>query len=192
MPRISAPTLVEHRERQRAALLDAVEDIVVETGSTNVTVSAVAARAGLARSSVYEYFGSPSALLAATVVDRMQRWTVDIAGQVSAGDTPAERIEIFVRASLDLTSKGAHRLGRVVQIADMPRECSDALVNMHCDMIAPLAVALADAGSTDADREAELVLGVIQAATHRVDRGAPRRLETDAAVSFVMNALGLN
>ena len=192
MPRISAPTLVEHRQRQRAALLDAVEDIVVETGSTNVTVSAVAVRAGLARSSVYEYFGSPSALLAAAVVDRMERWTVDIARHVASGETPAERIEIFVRASLDLTSKGAHRLGRVVRISDMPPECSDALVDMHRGMTAPLALALADAGIPDADRAADLVLGVIQAATNRIEQGAPRRRETDAAVTFVMQALELN
>lgn len=192
MPRITAPTLVEHRERQRAALLDAVEEIVIETGSTQVRVSDVAARAGLARSSVYEYFGSPSALLAGAVVDRMQRWTTDVAAHVNPGGAPAERVEMYIRASLELAAKGAHRLGRVVRFADIPPECSEALVPMHTEMTAPLTLALADARITDPDRAADLILGVIQASTTRIDQGASRGAETDAAIAFVMRALDLD
>jgi AcrR family transcriptional regulator len=192
MPRITAPTLVEHRERQRAALLDAVEGIVIETGSTQVTVSAVAARAGLARSSVYEYFDSPAALLAAAVVDRMDRWSTDVAGHVSPEAAPAERIEMFIRASLVLAAKGAHRLGRVVRFSDIPPECSDALRAKHDEMTAPLTRALADAKVADPDRAADLILGVIQAASTRIDQGSSRRSEADAAVAFVMRALDLD
>jgi len=191
MPRISAPTLVEHRERQRAALLDAVEDLVLETGSTAITVSAVASKAGLARSSVYEYYGSPSALLAATVVDRMQRWTLEVDADVARGRTPAERIELFVRASLDLAAKGAQRLGRVVRIADMPPECSDALAEMHRDMTRPLTMALEESRVDSPDRAADFVIGIVQAATLRIEAGSPRKSETEAAVEFVLRALAL-
>jgi len=192
MPRITAPTLVEHRERQRAALLDAVEEIVIETGSTRVMVSDVAARAGLARSSVYEYFGSPSALLAAAVVDRMQRWSTDVAAHVNPAGAPAERIEMFIRASLELAAKGAHRLGRVVRFSEMPPECSEAVFGMYREMTAPLTLALTDARIAEPSRAADLILGVIQSATTRIDQGASRGSETDAAIAFVMRALDLD
>ena len=79
MPRIRAATVAEHRAVQRRLLLDAAREIVGETGR-RPTLAAVAARVGLARPSVYEYFSSPDELLAALVEDITPRW----AGRVNA------------------------------------------------------------------------------------------------------------
>src|SRR5690606_19635538 len=55
MPRITAPTVAEHRKAQQRALLDAAREILAETGRPP-TFTALAERAGMARPSVYEYF----------------------------------------------------------------------------------------------------------------------------------------
>ena len=69
MPRISAPTVAQHRMRQRDALLHAATELLVSGGLSAVTPAAVGAAAGLARPSVYQYFSSgaqrPAAALAA-------------------------------------------------------------------------------------------------------------------------------
>ena len=61
MPRIDAPTVAEHHAQRRAALLAAAEELLAEQGVEAVTPAAVGARAGLARSSVYQYFSSSPA-----------------------------------------------------------------------------------------------------------------------------------
>ena len=58
MPKISAPTVAEHRVRQRDALLHAATELLVDGGVSAVTPAAVGAAAGLARPSVYQYFSS--------------------------------------------------------------------------------------------------------------------------------------
>ena len=65
MPKISAPTVAEHRARQRAALLDAARVLLEEQGYPALTFGALADRTGLARPTVYEYFGSKDDLMVA-------------------------------------------------------------------------------------------------------------------------------
>ena len=58
MPRIKTDTLAQHRDWRRSQLIEAAAAIAMESGGAAISVSAVAARAGLSRTSVYEYFGS--------------------------------------------------------------------------------------------------------------------------------------
>ena len=78
MPKISAPTVAEHRAAQRAALLAATEQLLVEVGLAGVTPRSIAERAGLARSSFYEYFGSRDDILAAVAIAAFDRWAAEI------------------------------------------------------------------------------------------------------------------
>jgi len=71
MPRIETETLAEHRDWRRNQLIDAAASIAMESGGAAITVAAVAQRAGLSRTSVYEYFGSGSELVADLVIDEL-------------------------------------------------------------------------------------------------------------------------
>ncbi|MSY55222.1 MAG: TetR family transcriptional regulator, partial [Actinobacteria bacterium] len=55
MPRINTATLSEHRDWRRNQLIAAASAIALEQGGQAITVAAVAERAGLSRTSVYEY-----------------------------------------------------------------------------------------------------------------------------------------
>src|SRR4029077_11957642 len=83
MPRIEADTVAQHRARQRAALLRAAEQVLIEDGYENLAFAAVARRAGLARSSVYEYFTSRDDLVAALVADVLPRWLTRLGEQMA-------------------------------------------------------------------------------------------------------------
>jgi len=74
MPRIQTQTLAQHRDWRRNQLIDAAASIAMESGGAAVTVAAVAQRAGLSRTSVYEYFASGSELVADLVIDELKNF----------------------------------------------------------------------------------------------------------------------
>ncbi|MGB8020339.1 MAG: TetR family transcriptional regulator, partial [Candidatus Nanopelagicales bacterium] len=79
MPRIDAPTVAEHHQMRRAALIAAANDLLATEGVEAVTLGAVGAAAGLARSSVYQYFDSTGSLLAELVEQEVPRATAHLA-----------------------------------------------------------------------------------------------------------------
>lgn len=109
MPKINASTVAEHRARQREALVGAAIDILVTEGAAAVTPAAVGARAGLARSSVYQYFDSSAALLATITEEAFRRSNQALTEAMAAADGPLERVEAFFGESLRLGAEGAHR-----------------------------------------------------------------------------------
>lgn len=189
MPRISAPTVVEHRRRQRTVLLDAAEEVIVDDGLSNLTFTAVAQRAGLARSSVYEYFASPSAMLAELVVDRMQGWGAATSAALAVIDDPAERVAQYVRLSLARASKGHRGLAQVVSSVDLPETCAQSVARLHAAMAQPLVDALTDLGTADPQRTASHISGVIEATRRRIESAGRARSEIDATIDFVLAAL---
>ena len=72
MPKISAPTIAEHREARRDALLAAAAQLMLS--GTPFTVAQVASEVGLSRSAVYEYYASAADLIADVLVDEMALW----------------------------------------------------------------------------------------------------------------------
>jgi AcrR family transcriptional regulator len=70
-PKIQAATVVEQRQMRQRQLIDAALSIALESGAANITVAAVAKRAGLARSSMYEYFSSSADLIADLVIEEL-------------------------------------------------------------------------------------------------------------------------
>ncbi len=104
MPRIDAPTVVEHRAAQRRALLDAAHALLSEApGPAAGGLGEVAAKAGLARSSAYHYFRSREDLLSAVVEDMFPRWNDKIVEAMAGADDP---VWAYVEANLQLVADG--------------------------------------------------------------------------------------
>ena len=58
MPKISAPTVKEHRDQVRTRLIDAAENLLRDRGADGLTAGAVSSAAGIARNSIYRYVDS--------------------------------------------------------------------------------------------------------------------------------------
>ncbi|MEU5099324.1 helix-turn-helix domain-containing protein [Streptomyces sp. NPDC020996] len=172
MPKISAATVAEHRAQQRAALIRAATDILVEQGAAAVTPAAVGARAGLARSSFYQYFPSSAALLAALVEESFTAANTAIAESLEGEAEPAARLDAFIRTELHLAAQGMHRPAAALMRADLPRECRDRVQELHQLHYAPLLSAIAEAGPTNPRLTTQLVGGLLQAAMTAVENGA--------------------
>ena len=92
MPKISAPSLVQQRQWRRSELLDAAASLALESGATAITVSAVAARAGLSRTSFYEYFASSSDIVAELITDELKSFSHFLEEKVASASDPDSAI----------------------------------------------------------------------------------------------------
>ena len=90
-------------DAQRAAIVDAAAALLAESGYAGCTVSAVAARAGVAAGTVYKYFDGKVALIA-EVFRSVVTHEVDVVREAAATGSAAERttavLETFARRAL--------------------------------------------------------------------------------------------
>ncbi|WP_432165756.1 TetR/AcrR family transcriptional regulator [Streptomyces sp. bgisy031] len=190
MPKISAATVPEHRAQQRAALIRAAVDVLAEQGAAAVTPAAVTARAGLARSSFYQYFPSSGALLAAVVEDAFTAADAAMSQALNTASEPRARIDAFVRAELHLAARGLHRPAAALMRADLPAECRDRVHELHHLHYTPLITAVADLCPTDPHLTAQLIGGLLQAAMTAVDQGTDPDHVATRTLTLIHQGLG--
>lgn len=180
MPKISAPTVAEHREQRRSALLTAAASLMAK-GST-FTVAEVASEVGLSRSAVYEYYRSAADLIADVVVDELAEWA-DVLHSAVADAAADQAVEAWVRAVLQYVVDGRHALIRSASTVDLPATRRAQVQSMHRELILPLQSALEASHVPEAARTARYVWGVVEAAIGRIEM---QRVEPTAEVTAVL------
>ncbi|WP_374928161.1 TetR/AcrR family transcriptional regulator [Kytococcus sedentarius] len=170
MPRINEPTVAEHRAARERALLDAAHELLMETGEAP-SLSQVAQRAGLARTSIYQYFTSKQELLQAMVRDIYPRWTERISGAMRQAPTEADRIMAYAAANVALVDEGAHAVGSALAALAPGEELDEQAARMHRELQEPLVQTLAGLGVESPDAVAELVNAVVHGATRLLESG---------------------
>ena len=172
MPKISAPTLVEHQSYQRHALVSAAIEVLAEEGVTAMNPASVGRRASLARSSTYQYFDSGAALLAAAV-EAAQAEVDDVVSRAAADAAgPADTVDSYVTAVLGVATTAPFRALRALERADLPPMCAARLHELATAQRSPLVAALAELGVADPVATADLVVALVEAAAAQVCAGA--------------------
>ena len=126
MPKISGPNIAQHVADQEAAVFEAATRLFTERGVDDVSMGAIADEVGLARPSLYRYFGTKSAiivrwfeqaitplivesdLIARSDDDRSTRFDRWIEHQIEFLLDPSNRA--MIRASLAATDLGSDQL----------------------------------------------------------------------------------
>lgn len=189
MPKIAAPTVAEHRLRQRAALLSAATEILVSDGVAAVTPAAVGAATGLARPSVYQYFSSGADIIAAIIEDAFPRANRILAESLARAGTPQERIDAYVRETLLLAAEGYHRPASALAGAHLPELCRARLMELHQEQAAPFLAALAELGVANLPVTARLLGGMLEVAMVMVESGQPVGPVIERATALIRSAL---
>lgn len=171
VPKITAPTVAEHRVAQRGALIAAAEALIAEGGMAAITPRSVGERAGLARSSFYEYFPSKDDLLAAIAMRAFDEWAAELEAAMAAAAPGRARLHAYVEATIRMTSDGKHTLATGLQQADLSPKSLEAIMGMHDALTTPLRHLLADLRIPNAASQAVLVQGVINAGMQLVGHG---------------------
>ncbi|GGC05568.1 TetR/AcrR family transcriptional regulator [Cellulomonas carbonis] len=190
MPRITAPTVAEHRAQQRAAVLRAAEEIVVEQGRDALTIAAVAARTGLARPSVYAYVRSVDDLLVALVRAGFERWAAALERHTADATDPRALVVAWFEAAAASAAAGDHRLAAALGGVSLPDEVRGELLDGHRRTALPLADAARRLGVGDPEAALGLVLAVVHHTVARVEAGADPDDEARRAAAFVLDGLG--
>ena len=189
MPKISTSTLGEHRNWRRHQLIDAAAAIALESGGSAVTVSAVAERAGLSRTSVYEYFASSEELVADLVIDELNNYVSVLSSAITDVNDAEQSIAQWIRAALNYIADGRHILAKTLSAASMPKERAAEIGIAHRSLLAPLRNSLSQMGVVDIDLAMALIQSATDVATKRIETGKEADGEIEATITFCLSGL---
>lgn len=189
MPRIETQTLAEHRDWRRNQLIEAAASIALESGGAAITVAAVAQRAGLSRTSVYEYFGSGSELVADLVIDELNSFAETLNAAVADCIDAQCIVTCWVKGALTYIADGRHLLAKALNATAMPQSRAQQIAMAHRALMAPLMKAVNDIGVTDTHRALSFIQAITDASTKRIESGHDAENEIAYATAFCINGL---
>ncbi|MFM1952605.1 MAG: hypothetical protein RJA33_1399 [Actinomycetota bacterium] len=171
MPKIETHTLAEHRDWRRNQLIEAAAAIALESGGGAITVAAVAARAGLSRTSVYEYFASSADLAADLIIEELKNFGDELASISAQGESAIQSIDLWIEGSLQYIADGRHLLAKALNAIDLPRNRGAAIGAAHGALLAPLKSKLAEMGVHDINFALTLIQSTTDGASRRIESG---------------------
>jgi AcrR family transcriptional regulator len=189
LPRITAPTVAEHREQQLRAVLDSARAILGETRAAP-TLAATAERAGLARSSIYRYFASAEELLAAVVADVFPEWAGKVRQRVEEASTPGEKVWAYICANVDLFASSEQDVASALSEVADPHLLRQPMEAFHAELQRPLLAALADHGESRPELMAETIESALMQVARRLGEPPAAPLGKDEALSLLRRMLG--
>ena len=145
----------------------------------------VAALAGLARPSAYQYYKSRQDLLHALVLDVFPRWTERVEEAMRAQPDPADRILAYVRTNIALVAEGEHAVGNALAAVAPSEALNTQSAIMHSKLLDPLVGTLREMGSEDPAASAELINGIVHTAHKLLESGMSQEA-VDARVTEIL------
>jgi len=192
MPKIQTETLAQHRDWRRNQLIEAAASIALESGGAAISVAAVAQRAGLSRTSVYEYFGGSADLVADLVLEELHNFAQYLEEAVAETEQPLESISAWIKSALVYIADGRHLLAKALNSTSLPQERSAAIGAAHRALLAPLVTGLTAMGIHDTHRALLFIQAITDAATKRIESGHDAEGEIAYATTFCINGLIVN
>lgn|GEM_PF-4907755 len=104
-------------------ILEAVEELVLESGPDRVTLKAVSERSGVALATLYKHFESRTELLAGayrTLAGEIDAFIEELALAAGVGGEPAGQLRNLLARCHDALDKGGARLARIPTILGVP------------------------------------------------------------------------
>lgn len=170
MPKISEPTVAEHRARQLRTLLDAARALVAEEGLEALSLAALARRVGLSRPSLYEYFRSKDDLVAAIVEEELPRWAALVEAALAEPSDLVGKVEAYIRVQLEVMTDGRHAAAVALVEHALAEPARERIREGHAQLLRPLVNALGDADVPQPELRAELIQGIVDAAARVFER----------------------
>ena len=189
MPKIETHTPAEHRDWRRNQLIEAAAAIALESGGEAITVAAVAARAGLSRTSVYEYFASSADLAADLIIEELKNFGDELASISAQGESAIESIDLWIEGSLQYIADGRHLLAKALNAIDLPRNRGAAIGAAHGALLAPLKSKLAEMGISDINFALTLIQSTTDGASRRIESGDDAELVIKTTREFCIAGL---
>lgn len=189
MPKIQTDKLAQHRDWRRHQLIEAAAAIVLESGGEAVTVAAVAERAGLSRTSVYEYFASSADLTADLVIEELRSFVKVLNDAITNPNDSEKAIAQWIGAALQYIADGRHLLAKALSATAAPKDRAAEIGAAHRALLAPLRNSISALGIFDVDQALAFLQSTTDVASKRIEGGAAAEPEIAATTAFVLAGL---
>ena len=189
MPRIETETLAQHRDWRRHQLIDAAASIAMESGGSAVSVAAVAQRAGMSRTSVYEYFASSADLVADLIIEELNNFATILENAVGQCVSPCNCVELWIESALRYIADGRHLLAKALNATALPQDRAAQIGAAHRALLAPLKSGLTAIGVEDITQALAYIQATTDVATKRIEAGHDADAEIKSATAFCINGL---
>ena len=195
MPKIMGSSLAEHRERTRTALFDALSELMAKRSSDKITLSDVAAHAGVGRTAVYNHFADKEDLLLAFMEHETARYAEELSAALAGVEDPIDRLRVYVRQQA-LIKRHFH-FPSSGPLANSVSRGTAGRLRAHAGLMAQmLAQILTDAVATgaippqDPAQVIPLVHACVMGGRPTPTEPAARTAYLDALDTFVLRAVG--
>ena len=188
-PKIAEATIGEQRAMRQRQIIDAAMSLALESGAPSVTVAAVAKRAGISRSLVYEYFSSSADLIADLVLEELEYYKNRLMTAVNGVEDPYIYIELWISEALQYVADGRHLLVKSLNSVAAPEFRKAEISQGHRNMMATIIEPLKEISIADLGLAVTYLQSAIDAAAKRIDAGNDAALEIRHAQSFAVAGL---
>jgi len=188
-PKIAEATIGEQRAMRQKQIIDAAMSLALESGAPSVTVAAVAKRAGISRSLVYEYFSSSADLIADLVLEELHYYKERLTTAVYGVEDPYVYIELWIAEALQYVADGRHLLVKSLNSVAAPDFRKNEIAQGHRNMMATIINPLKMIELEDLGLAISYLQSAIDAAAKRIDAGNEAAPEIQNAQLFAIAGL---
>ncbi|CAN1511039.1 AcrR Transcriptional regulator [Candidatus Nanopelagicaceae bacterium] len=188
-PKIAEATIGEQRAMRQKQIIEAAMSLALESGAPSVTVAAVAKRAGISRSLVYEYFSSSADLIADLVLEELEYYRERLMSAVHGVEDPFAYIELWIAEALQYVADGRHLLVKSLNSVAAPDFRKDEIAQGHRNMMATIINPLKMIELEDLGLAISYLQSAIDAAAKRIDAGNEAAPEIRNAQLFALAGL---
>ena len=188
-PKIAEATIAEQRAMRQRQIIDAAMELALELGAPSVSVAAVAKRAGISRTLVYEYFSSSADLIADLVLEELEYYKNRLVNAVHGIEDPYAYIELWISEALQYVADGRHMLVKSLNSVAAPEYRKAEISQGHRNMMATIIEPLKDITGPEVGVAVSYLQGAIDAAAKRIDAGNEAALEIRHAQRFAVAGL---
>lgn len=183
-PKINTETTRQQREWRREQLLSVALQLALESSPQEISMTELARRAGLSRTSVYEYFSSTSDLITQVLIQELEEYRRLLNEAVLREMEPEAKVRAWIEASLAYITSGDHLLARGMGAISSNPESIALFRRKHQALLAPLEEVFFSLGVTDTKRALTLTQAIVDIAAKNIERSRTSRgADQDAPMS---------
>jgi AcrR family transcriptional regulator len=131
MPKTWSDTLEGHREAVRFAVMEAATALASEGGFHKVSMSDVAARAGITRATLYKYFADVEAIFEESHQRILERHLRHVQAMAEGDGDPLSRLTAIARFFADMSFRHhGHRSAEVLHRKEHARAAEERLLGL--------------------------------------------------------------
>lgn len=168
MPRIRADNIAEHKEKTRGDILEAAQELFRDLGYRGTSLGDVAAKVGIGRTTLYEYFSDKEDIAVSLVEEELPKLLHRLVESVPVDRSYTDQIAHLARGMVEFVVTDP-TLGLILH-RDIPKLSSEAQLRVR-------------------DAHTEFAQGFAQVYAAGVDAGELRPIPIDLAGRFLQDLI---